>query len=278
MTQLICYVNGNFLPLEDATLSVRDLAILRGYGVFDFLRTYQGKPFRLPEHLARLARSAQLIELVLPCPIDEIEQLVLETLKRNNLPEANIRIVATGGISGDSVTSEAEPSLIVLVTLPQQYPAACYEQGVKAISVETERYLPGAKTINYIPALIALRKAKAAGALEALYVNRQGQILEGTTTNFFVFQGSQLITPNDGILLGVTRAVVLELAQEKFEIVEHPLTFDDLSQADEAFMTASNKEIMPVHQVDDLQIGQGKPGPNTRWLMERFWRLTRYEQ
>ena len=278
MTQLICYVNGNFLPLEDAALSVRDLAILRGYGVFDFLRTYGGMPFKLPEHLARLARSAQLIELVLPYALDKIEQLALDTLKRNNLPEANVRIVVTGGVSGDSVTPDTEPSLIILVTPVQQYPATCYEQGVKTITVETERYLPGAKTINYIPALIALRKAKAAGALEALYANRQGQILEGTTTNFFVFQGNQLLTPKDGILLGVTRAVVLELAQEKFEIVEHPLTFDDLSQADEAFMTASNKEIMPVHQVDDLQIGQGKPGLNTRWLMERFWRLTRHKQ
>jgi branched-chain amino acid aminotransferase len=230
----------------------------------------------LPEHLARLARSAQLIELILPGTLDEIEQIVLDTLKRNNLPEANIRIVVTGGVSGDSVTPEAEPGLIVLVTPAQLYPAACYEQGVKVVTVETERYLPGAKTINYIPALIALKKAKAAGALEALYVNRHGQILEGTTTNFFVFHGRQLITPKDDILPGVTRAVVLELAQEKFEVVEHPLTFDALSQADEAFITASNKEIMPVYQVDDLQIGQGRPGANTQWLMERFWRLTRH--
>jgi branched-chain amino acid aminotransferase len=272
--KLICHVDGNYVPLDEAALPVQDLAILRGYGIFDFLRTYSGKPFKLRQHLERLANSAKVIELELPKSLGEIEGIVLETLQRNHLPEANVRIVVTGGVSGDAITPASHPNLIVLVTPLHQYPPACYEEGVKVITVEMDRYLPAAKTINYIPAIMALKQARAAGAIEALYTNRQNHILEGTTTNFFLFQSEQLITPKEDILPGVTRDVVLELARARFEIVERSITFDDLARADEAFITASNKEIMPVHHVNDLQIGQGKPGPHTRWLMDCFREFT----
>lgn len=270
MTESICYVNGSYLPVGQATLSVRDLAVLRGYGVFDFMRTYHGRPFKLREHLLRLERSAQHIELDLPKPLNAIEEIVCETLRRNALPEANLRVVVTGGVSSDGITPPEEPGLIVLVTPVKHYPAECYEHGVKVITVETERYIPGAKTINYIPAILAMNRAKAAGAIEALYINRHGHILEGTTTNFFIFQGDQFITPGDEILPGVTRSVVLEVAQDLFEVIERPITFDDLARSDEAFISASNKEIMPVHHVDDQQIGSGTRGPKTRQIMERF--------
>ena len=168
MTESICYVNGEYLPVDQAFLSVQDLAVLRGYGVFDFLRTYHGQPFKLREHLLRLERSAQHIELKLPQSLDAIEQIVCETLQRNSLPEANIRVVVTGGVSTDGITPPAETGLIVLVTPVKHYPAECYDHGVKVITVETERYIPGAKTINYIPAILAMNKARAAGAIEAL--------------------------------------------------------------------------------------------------------------
>lgn len=274
MTESICYVNGHFLPVEEAFISVQDLAVLRGYGVFDFLRTYHGRPFKLREHLLRLERSAQHIELKLPQSLDAIEQVVCETLQRNTLPEANIRVVVTGGVSPDGITPPAETGLIVLVTPVKHYPAEFYDHGVKVITVETERYIPGAKTINYIPAILAMNKAKAAGAVEALYVNRHGHILEGTTTNFYIVQGNQLITPVDEILPGVTRSVLLEVAQSLFDVVERPLTFADLTGADEAFISASNKEIMPVHHVDDQQIGSGTRGPKTKLIMEHFREVT----
>jgi branched-chain amino acid aminotransferase len=221
-----------------------------------------------------LAQSANSIQLDLPKPVEEIERIVLETLARNMLPEANIRIVVTGGVSLDSLMPAEIPSLIVLISPLLEYPNIYYEQGVKVITIETERYIPWAKTINYIPAIIALKQAKSAGAIEALYVNQQKHILEGTTSNFFILQGRQLITPKDDILPGVTRDVVLELAQESLEIVQRPLTFADLSQAEEAFLTASNKEIMPVHHVDDVQIGSGRPGAHTGRLMAAFRQLT----
>ena len=123
---------------------------------------------------------------------------------------------------------------------------------------------------------MALKKAKAAGALEALYVNRQQHILEGTTTNFFIFQGSKLITPGDDILPGITRDVVLELVQDQFEVIERPILFDDLPLASEAFITASNKEVMPVCRVNNIIIGNGLPGPNTKTIMDEYWQLTRH--
>jgi len=275
MTETVCYVNGDFVSLKDAALPVRDLSILRGYGVFDFLRTYNGNPLNLRRNLKRLQTSARHVYLHLPWSIDELEQIVLDTLSRNIIPEVSIRIVVTGGVAVDGITPPETPSLLVLVTPVRIYPAECYSQGVKVITVETERYIPGAKTINYIPAIMALKKAKAAGALEALYVNRKQHILEGTTTNFFIFQGSKLITPVDDILPGVTRDVVLELAQGKFEIIERPILFSDLSIADEAFITASNKEVMPVCQLNDVIIGGGVPGPNTKTIMADYWHLTR---
>lgn len=275
MTNTTCYVNGNFVSLEDASLPVRDLSVLRGYGVFDFLRTYNGKPLHLRRNLERLQTSAQHVFLNMPWSTNELEKIVLDTLSRNTIPEASIRIVVTGGVAVDGITPPEIPSLLVLVTPVRIYPAECYSQGVKVITVETERYIPGAKTINYIPAILALKKAKAAGTLEALYVNRRQHILEGTTTNFFVFQGSKLITPGDDILPGITRDVVLDLAQDKFEVIERPILFDDLPKATEAFITASNKEVMPVRQVDNLTIGSGVPGPNTKIIMDDFWQLTR---
>lgn len=275
MTDPVCYVNGQFLPLSQATLSVQDLSILRGYGVFDFLRTYNGQPFKLTEHLQRLARSARLIELELPGPLAELEQIVRQTLARNDLPEANIRIVVTGGVSSNSVTPDDGPGLLVLVTPARLYPDEFYSHGVKAITVPASRYLPDAKTINYMAALMAYKKAQAAGAVEALYVNEQGHILEGTTTNLFAFFGQQLVTPNQGILPGITRNVVLELAQGLFNCSERPITLDELPRIEEMFITASNKEIMPIRRLDDYVIGRGAPGPNTRQLMSRFRQLTR---
>ncbi|GAB4447617.1 MAG: branched-chain-amino-acid transaminase [Anaerolineae bacterium] len=276
MTHLVCYVNGQYLPLKEAGLPVQDLAILRGYGVFDFLRTYNGQPFRLAEHLQRLARSAALIELELPWSLAEIEQIVRQTLARNVLPEANIRIVVTGGVSANSVTPDDGPGLLVLVTPAHRYPADYYTHGAKVITVPSNRYIPDAKTINYMAALMAQKKARAAGAVEALYLSEQGHVLEGTTSNLFVFKGEQLVTPVEGILPGITRAVVLELAREMFEVVEQPLLLADLPAIDEAFICASNKEIMPLHTIDDSPVGSGgAPGPNTQRLMERFRAFTR---
>lgn len=275
MTQLISYVNGKYVTSDQAYLPLQDLGIVRGYGVFDFLRTYNGVPFKLREHVQRLQKSAELIGLSLPWSTEEIEAISQDTLGRNNLPEANIRIVVTGGSSADFITPIGQPSLAVIVTPISSYPVEYYERGVKVGTVQMERFIPRAKTLNYISAIMALQQAKLTNAIEALYINQQGHVLEGTTTNFFVFRESQLITPKENILNGITRNVVLELAKNRFEIVEQPISYSELSRCDEAFITSSTKEIMPVVQIDELDISKGKPGENTQLLMHLFHNYTR---
>jgi branched-chain amino acid aminotransferase len=270
MAQLISYVNGEYLPLDQASLPLNDLGIVRGYGIFDYLRTYNKVPFRLREHVQRLQKSAELIGLSLPWSTEEIEGITQETLRRNNLPEASIRLVVTGGSSADFITPPEQPSLVVIVTPVAQYPVEYYEKGVKVVTVPIERFIPQAKTLNYISAIMALQQAKRANAIDALYVNQQSHVLEGTTTNFFVFRDFQLITPKENILNGITRNVVLELAQNRFEIVEQPIYYSDMNSYNEAFITSSTKEIMPVVQIDDLQISNGKPGEKTQLLMHLF--------
>jgi len=275
MTQPIYYVNGDYLAADRACLRINDLGIVRGYGVFDFLRTYNGVPFRLREHVQRLQKSAELIGLSLPWSTQEIEAIAQDTLRRNNLPEANIRIVVTGGSSLDFITPVGQPSLMVMVTPVSEYPVDYYERGVKVITVQVERFLPKAKSLNYISAIMALQQAKLTDAVEALYIDQQSHVLEGTTTNLFIFRDSKLITPKENILNGVTRNVVLELAKNHFDIVEQSIYYSDLSSCDEAFITSSTKEIVPVVQIDGLHISNGKPGENTQILMNLFHNYTR---
>ena len=271
---MIYYIDGEFVPAEKAVIPVDDLAILRGIGVFDLLRTYDGKPYFLDAHIDRLERSAREIDLTLPWSHDEIATLVKQTLAKNDIPEANIRIVVTGGSSKDFMTPSGTPRLLVLVSPVPKLPAAWYTQGVKIISWEVERPIPGAKSIDYISASLALKKAAAEGAIEALYIDRNGLALECTTSNIFAFVGDKLTTPGRGILSGVTRKVVLELAQGLFPVDMRDISRAELLAADEVFITGTSKGLVPVVQVDDGTIADGRPGQRTRQLMAEMKRYT----
>ena len=266
----IFYIDGEFVGEADATLPADDLAVLRGYGIFDYMRTYGGNPFHLDAHLNRLERSAQLIGLDLPMPIDRIHDITLETLNRNNHAESSVRIVVTGGTSADNITPGGQSRLLVMATPFKPYPEAWFRDGVKVITNRTDRYLPQAKTLNYIPAIVALQKAKKAGAVDAIYVDRAGLAQEGTTTNLFAFFGDRLVTAGDNVLPGITRQTILDLAADRFQLQVTDLPLADLLRADEAFLSSSNKEICPIRQIDETTIGAGFPGSNTRLLMEKF--------
>ena len=253
---------------------VDDLAILRGIGVFDLLRTYDGKPYFLDAHIDRLEASAKKIGLSLPWSHNEIKDLVKKTLAKNDIPEANIRIVVTGGPSTDFMNPSGSPRLLVLVSPVPRLPDDWYTNGVKIISWEVERAIPGAKSINYISASLALKKAAAQDAVEALYIDRNGLALECTTSNLFAFIGQKLVTPGQGILSGVTRKVVMELARELFSIDVRDISRTELLAADEVFITGTSKGLVPVVQVDDSIIGNGRPGPRTRQLMAEMKRYT----
>lgn len=271
----IYYLDGQFVPESEALLPATDLAVLRGYGVFDYLRTYGGRPFHLQAHLERLRHSANLIGLKLNHALPALTDIIEDALERSGYPEASIRIVATGGTSSDNIMPvEGESRLVVIITPPPVNPEAWYTHGVKVITHRADRFLPEAKTLNYIPAIIALQKAQQQGAIDALYVDARGHVLEGTTTNLFAFYGDTLVTPGEGILRGITRQATLKAAEEAFEVSIMPLTVEELLRADEVFLTSSNKELCPVRQVDDQVIGKGVPGPNTHALAQLFKALT----
>ena len=270
MGNLVYYVNGQYVAADQAALGLNDLGIVRGYGVFDLLRTYDGKLFKLHEHVLRLERSAALIGLELPWSTAEIEAIARATYMRNAIANATIRIIVTGGAADDFMTPQQRPTLIVMVN-PIGIPAPEQQShGVKVITTRIERMMPTVKSLNYIAAIMAMQAARRVGAVEAIYRTADDRITEGTRANFFIFRDNRLITPQTDVLGGITRDVVLEIAGDDFEVVEAPLFYADLATCDEAFLTSSTKEILPVTQIDDLTIGQGKPGPNTRKLLELF--------
>lgn len=263
------YVDGKFVPEDQAVVPVDDLAVLRGYAVCDIMRTYKGIPYFIDEHITRLEKSAEKIGLVLPWDHSCLLNIVLEVIEKNkNIDEANIRIIITGGSSPDYFTPAQKPRLIVMVTALPTLPPSWYTKGVKVITHIQERNMPDAKVTAYIPAAIALKKAKAAGAVEAIYVNAKGLALEATTSNLFAVINSRLVTPDSGMLKGITRQVILSMAKKIITSEERPLMADELLKADEVFITATNKGVIPVVQIDDTLIGKGVPGKITLEIMK----------
>jgi len=267
------YVGERWVHPNDATLSINDLAVLRSYGIFESLRTYNRRPFHLDEHLERLYHSASLIELDIPYTRDFIAHIIYETIERNPYKHAALRLFITGGESEDGIMPTGKSVLAVLITDLGERDMERFAEGTKLITTHLQRVLPEAKTANYITAIRALKEAARHRASDALFVNEQGYVLEATRSNFFLFRGDTLITPYTGVLIGVTRNVVLGLARDRFAIEERPIYLEELSIADEAFLTSSSREIVPIVQIDDWTIGNGKPGPRTYELEERFIEL-----
>ncbi len=264
------YIDGRWVHPHEATISINDTAILRAYSVFESLRTYDRRPFHLDEHLERLCRSAELIDLDIPYAREQIAAVVREVIARNAYKHATIRIFVTGGETEDSILPSGKPALVVLITPLGERDMQRFANGVKVITTHLQRIMPEAKTNNYVAAVRALKEAARHNAADAFFVNEQGHVLEATRSNFFIFRGDTLVTPRQGILIGVTRNVVLNLARDRFAVEERPILLDELSLVDEAFITSSSKEILPVVQIDDLVIGDGKPGPRTIEMEQRF--------
>ncbi len=269
----IIYVDGNYVEDSLAALPLSDMAILRGYAVFDFLRTYNGKPFHLEDHLHRLQNSADILHISCPWKIEELVDIVERLLTENNFDEANIRFIITGGDSMDSITPENKPRLAVMVTKLKSFPDEWYRNGAKVITANVTRYRPGAKSTNYIKAILALENARSQDAIEAIYVNEKNQLLEGTTSNLFVVANGRIVTPSHDILLGITRDVVIRLASQEFQVEQMPISRELIDNCSEAFLTSSNKEVVPIIQIDQNVISKD-PGPITKKVMELFRRYT----
>ncbi len=265
------YIDGEFVDDDKSFISAKDLTVLRGFGIFDFLITYNKRPFKLKEHIERLENSAKHIGMKLNHTNDEICEIVEETIKKNpQHDESNVRIVYTGGVSSDGITPEGNGKLMVMVTPRHVLPDWWYTDGTKIITNKMERFIPGAKSTNYLNAVFALNMAHDQDAIESIYIDRNNRLLEGTTTNFFFFKDDKLITSNADILPGITRSVILDLVKGEFEVEERDIDFDELGSMEEVFITASNKEVVPVTKIDDLTIGDGKPGERTLKVMQLF--------
>lgn len=271
----VSYINGEYVSEEKTTVSAMDLGLLRGFGVFEMIKTYRGKPFHLKDHLDRLRKSTSSLNLNLDVTDVGIVKIIDRLLKVNRLREACIRIVVTGGPTFDYILPSGQHSLMMFTTPFLNYPSHFYKNGIHAITFEAERFMPECKSLGYMSAVLGLQKAKQKNAQEAIYINRKKEVLEGTTCNFFAIKGNTLITSDEGILHGVTRQVLLELLAPHFDIEKRVIPLEELPSFEEAFFTSTNKEVMPVVKIDDQVIGDGHVGIQTKKVMQLFEEYTK---
>ncbi len=266
----IIFLNNRYLPLKDAEISPYDLGFLRGYGVFDFMVTANGKPFMPDDHWKRLKLSAEELKLRIPITRKKYDQVIKKLVSLHKYEKHIIRTVITGGISPDGITPPEKETFLILIEKSLPLPKILYKKGAKVITVEYLRDCPHAKINNYVVAIKNLKNKKRRGALEILYIY-DSKVLEASTSNFFIIKNDAVITPYENILHGITRKVVTGLARKKgYKVIEREVSEKELYSADEAFLTASNKDIVPVVKVDGKKIGGGMPGKITRILMEEF--------
>lgn len=270
----IYYLNGKFVPKSKAKISVNDLGLLRGYGVFDYIITYKGgRSFLLRKHLKRLYNSAKLIGLRIPYKSTYVKNLIVKTINKNkNGKEKAVRIIVTGGESENAISLAEKPTIIILVNDRKVYPPFYYENGAKVITFEFNRESPQAKSLNYIQGVKANILAKKKGAVEAIYVHKH-KVYEGTTSNLFLIKNNKVITPDSDTLPGITRELVMKLCKNSYPILMREVKINELFNADEIFLSASNKEVMPVVKVNSIAIGNGKPGEITLKIMAKFRRF-----
>jgi branched-chain amino acid aminotransferase len=279
------YISGKFVPQEEAKISVFDHGLLYGDGVFEGLRSYRGKVFRLVEHIARLYESAKAIWLEIPLAQEAMCAAVNESVRINKIEDGYIRLVVTRGAGtlGLDPNRCSHPQVIIIADAISLYPQELYEKGLEIITVSVQRTHPAAlnpriKSLNYLNNILAKIEGLQAGCIEALMLNHKGEVAECTGDNIFLVRGGVLSTPplDAGILGGITREAVIELARGAgIEVREAALTKHDVYIADECFLTGTAAEVIPVVKVDSRTIGTGKPGAMTRDLEERFKKLTR---
>ncbi len=281
------YINGVLYDKEHAKISVFDHGLLYGDGVFEGIRSYSGKIFRLEQHLDRLWQSAKAIALEIPVTKEQMAQAVCDTLQANQIQDGYIRLVVTRGAGtlGLDPNRCRNPQVIIIADTIELYPKHVYENGLEIVTVSTIRNHPAAlspriKSLNYLNNILAKIEGLKAGCPEALMLNSRGEVAECTGDNIFLVSRGRLLTPpvDAGILEGITRNAVIELAErDAIAVLQVPLTKHDVYIADECFLTGTAAEVVPVVKVDNRPIGDGRPGPITRRLMQRFAELVRNE-
>ncbi|MBI4324694.1 MAG: branched-chain-amino-acid transaminase [Chloroflexi bacterium] len=278
------YVDGEYYGEKNAKISVFDHGLLYGDGIFEGIRAYHGRVFKLREHIVRLFYSAKAILLKMPLTHGQVMAAVLATCRRNRIQDGYIRLLVTRGVGtlGLNPNKCRQPSVIIIADTIQLYPPALYEKGLEIITVPTTRNLhsalnPAIKSLNYLNNILAKIEANNGGCEEAIMLNAEGFVAECTGDNLFIVKSGQLSTPplSAGALYGITRGVVIELARTAGLAVTEPnLTRYDLFNADECFLTGTGAEVIPVVKIDGRVIGSGRPGPITKSLVQEYHDLT----
>jgi branched-chain amino acid aminotransferase len=278
------YIDGKYFDQQNAKISVFDHGLLYGDGIFEGIRAYNGRVFKLKEHIDRLFCSAKSLLLTIPLSHGAMTKAVVDTCRQNKLRDGYIRLLVTRGVGSLGLNPNRceKPSVIIIADKIQLYPESLYRRGLDIITVPTTRNLhsalnPAIKSLNYLNNILAKIEANNGGVEEALMLNAQGYVAECTADNIFILKGGALSTPplSAGALYGITRAVVMDLAREAGMTVAEPdLTRYDLFNADECFMTGTGAEIIAVVKIDGRVIGDGKPGPVTKRLVSAYHGLT----
>lgn len=279
------YLDGKYYDERTAKVSVFDHGLLYGDGIFEGIRIYNGRVFKLKEHLERLFYSAKAILLQMPMSHADLTRAVLDTCRKNKLREGYIRLVVTRGVGtlGLNPNRCKNPSVIIIADKIQLYPEDYYRKGLEIITVPTTRNLhnsvnPAIKSLNYLNNILAKIEANNSGCEEAIMLNAEGFVAECTGDNIFIIKEGKMHTPplSAGALYGVTRRVVMEIAQQEgIDVSEPNLTRYDLFNADECFVTGTAAELVPVSRIDGRVIGNGKPGPITQKLVKLYHALTK---
>lgn len=284
---LVSYINGRFVPKEEAVISIYDHGFLYGDGIFEGIRAYHGRIFRLDAHLDRLYDSAKYLMLDIPLSKEEVKQAILETVRRSGLQDAYIRPIISRGIGDLGVDPRKckRPTVVIIVDTIQLYPKEAYERGLRAITATTRKTSPNAlspqaKTLNYLNNIMARIEATQAGADEAIMLTAEGYVAECSADNLFIVRGGELWTPAAylGILRGITRGAVLDLAHDLgIRAIEGVFTSHELYTANECFLTGTGAEVGPVVEVDGRPIGSGAPGPISLRIVKTFRDLVQRE-
>ena len=266
-----CYFNGKITTLDKVKIHPYDIGLLRGYAVFDVMCTQNQKPFYLEEHWQRFKNSARELGIEMKMGNSEYRKIVEELLKRNKYAKSIVRTVLTGGISSNGFAYEpGRETFYIVIEKFIKYPDDFYKKGAVVITLKYDRLYPRAKITNYVGAIKHQKVREKNRAMEIIYT-KNDKALEASTSNFFLVKNGKLITTKDGILIGITRNVVIKLAkQNKIKVEERNIGIKELLAADEIFLSATNKDIVPVVKVDVKKVGNGKVGEMTKKMMQLF--------
>lgn len=263
-------INTELVQEADAKIHVSDLSIQRGFGIFDFLKTINGQPIFIENHFDRFYNSAKELGLTIGYDRESLLNAVKALMEKNNMPNSGIKFILTGGFSADGYTI-GEPNLVITQS-PFEYDATAFDKGTTLVTYNHQRQLAVIKTIDYLQAIRLQPYIKQNNADDVLY-HDNGMIRECPRANFFIVKDRKIISPKTAILKGITRSKVLAMIVEGFAMVEEDFTLEDLAKADEAFITSSTKNVLPVLEIDGQKVGDGKPGKITRQLNEQFTAL-----